>query len=60
MGLIHAVASLRFRRFRPELGASLVEYAFLIALIAIVCILAIQFLGARTSTSLSHSTSAIG
>jgi pilus assembly protein Flp/PilA len=30
---------------KSELGASLVEYALLVALIAVVCILAITFLG---------------
>ena len=32
-----------------EKGASLVEYALLIVLIAIVCIVALQFLGDRAS-----------
>jgi Flp pilus assembly pilin Flp len=32
-------------------GASLVEYALLVALIAIVCIVAVQFLGNETSSS---------
>jgi pilus assembly protein Flp/PilA len=40
-------------------GASLVEYALLLALIAMVCIVAVQFLGNSTSSSLSHSTSAM-
>jgi Flp pilus assembly pilin Flp len=42
----------RFRR--GDDGASLVEYAFLLALIAIVCILAISFLGSQTSTRYSN------
>ena len=49
-----------FRRLRnEERGASLVEYALLLALIAMVCIVAVQFLGNSTSSSLSHSTSAM-
>jgi len=35
-------------------GASLIEYALLLALIAVVCIAAISFLGSNTSTSYSN------
>jgi Flp pilus assembly pilin Flp len=42
-----------------EDGASLVEYALLVALIAVVCILAIQFLGTAASTNFSRSGSTI-
>ncbi|MBW3557430.1 MAG: Flp family type IVb pilin [Actinobacteria bacterium] len=38
---------------RDDAGASLVEYALLVALIAVVCILAITFLGNQTSNKLS-------
>jgi len=38
---------------RSERGASLVEYALLVALIAVVCIVAIQFLGHSASTTFS-------
>jgi len=41
-------------RFGAEDGASLVEYAFLVALIAIVCIAAISFLGTNTSGKYSN------
>ena len=41
-------------------GASLVEYALLVALIAVVCILAITFLGRNTSNKLSNLGSAVG
>jgi pilus assembly protein Flp/PilA len=42
-------------RFSPgERGASLVEYAFLVGLIAIVCIVAIAFLGTTTSSKYSN------
>jgi pilus assembly protein Flp/PilA len=36
-----------------ERGASLVEYALLLALIAIVCFAALQFLGGQTNTMYS-------
>ena len=44
---------------RDDRGASLVEYALLVALIAVVCILAITFLGRETSNKLSNLGSAI-
>lgn len=50
-------------RMRAEGGASLVEYAFLAALIAMVCIVAVVFLGEQTSvrySSVSGSISAAG
>ena len=43
-----------------ETGASLVEYALLVALIAVVCILAVSFLGGRASNQLSEVGSAVG
>jgi len=49
-------AVLRARFGRDDGGASLVEYAFLVGLIAIVCILAIAFFG----TSVSHKYSITG
>ncbi len=36
-------------RCNTERGASLVEYALLVALIAVVCIVAISFLGSEAS-----------
>jgi Flp pilus assembly pilin Flp len=42
-----------------ERGASLVEYALLIALIAIVCFSAITFFGGSNKTSLDRSFSCI-
>ena len=44
---------IRARFGRDERGASLVEYALLVALIAIVCIVAIQFLGRSASNKFS-------
>ena len=45
---------------RDERGASLVEYALLVALIAVVCIVAIQFLGSSASSKLSKVGSSVG
>ncbi len=42
-----------------EVGASLVEYALLVALIAVVCIVAISFLGNSAQSKLSQVGSAI-
>jgi pilus assembly protein Flp/PilA len=42
-----------------ERGASLVEYALLVALIAVVCIVAIQFLGSSASSQFSKVGSAV-
>jgi pilus assembly protein Flp/PilA len=44
---------------RLERGASLVEYALLLALIALVCVSALQFVGGSTATSLDESGSSI-
>lgn len=38
---------------RSERGASLVEYALLLALIAVVCIVALQFLGNKAKDNFS-------
>ena len=50
---------LRARLARSERGASLVEYALLVALIAVVCIVAVSALGKNASTTLSSAGSAI-
>lgn len=42
-----------------ERGASLVEYALLVALIAVVCIAGITAFGSATSTSFSNSGNSI-
>ena len=46
---------LRARFSDSERGASLVEYALLVALIAVVCIVAIRILGKKASTSFSST-----
>ena len=54
---------MQFRISAPcsdDRGASLVEYALLIALIAVVCVLAITFLGEDVGSSLSEAGSGLG
>jgi pilus assembly protein Flp/PilA len=46
-------------RCKTERGASLVEYALLVALIAVVCILAVTFLGRAASSKFSSVGSAV-
>ncbi len=45
---------------RDELGASLVEYALLLALIAVVALVALHFLGGSVSNTLNNVGSSIG
>jgi pilus assembly protein Flp/PilA len=45
---------------REDRGASLVEYALLVALIAIVCIAAITMLGSNSSEKFDTVASSIG
>jgi pilus assembly protein Flp/PilA len=47
-------------RIDDERGASLVEYALLVALIAVVCVAAVTALGSTTSQKFSEIDSAIG
>jgi pilus assembly protein Flp/PilA len=49
----------RARFGRSERGASLVEYALLVALIAVVCLVAIAFLGRSASTRFSNVGSSV-
>ena len=44
----------RARLARTERGASLVEYALLVALIAVVCIVAISFVGGQANEKFSE------
>lgn len=46
-------------RIKSDRGASLVEYALLVALIAVVCIVAITFLGSSASDKFSETGSQI-
>lgn len=47
-------------RVEIERGASLVEYALLIALIALVALVSLRFFGTSRDNSLSRSASSIG
>lgn len=47
-------------RFDDEEGASLVEYALLVALIAVVCIAAVTLLGDNASSKFDTIASSIG
>lgn len=47
------------RRVSDERGASLVEYALLLALIAMVCLGAVTLLGAQTGDSVSKSADSV-
>ena len=47
-------------KVEDDRGASRVEYALLLALLAVVCIAAITALGSTTSTSFSEATSMLG
>lgn len=47
-------------RTDDERGASLVEYALMLALIAMVCIAAVTALGETTSASFSEAVSELG
>jgi Flp pilus assembly pilin Flp len=44
---------------RNELGASLVEYALLLVLIAMVCLAAVQFFGSSVGRNFSQTGSSI-
>jgi len=55
----HCAPYIKARFGRDERGASLVEYALLVALIAVVCIAAITFLGHIASQRFSNVGSAV-
>jgi len=44
---------------RTETGASILEYAMLVALIAVVCIVGVSLLGGNTSAAVSSAGSLI-
>lgn len=50
---------MRARFAASDRGASLVEYALLVALIAVVCIIAITALGKNASTAFSSTASSV-
>jgi len=47
-------------QIKSERGASLVEYALLVALISVVCIAAVTTLGSNAASKFSNTASAIG
>jgi pilus assembly protein Flp/PilA len=49
----------RTERFQEEEGATAVEYALMVALIAVVILLAVTFLGTSASTKFSEVGSAV-
>jgi pilus assembly protein Flp/PilA len=55
----HIAPYFRARFGRSERGASLVEYALLVALIAVVCIVAIGFLGQSAKSKFNEVGSSI-
>lgn len=57
--LILDITTMVTARTREDRGASLVEYILLTALIAIVCLVAIQFLGTSGSESLDSSANSV-
>ena len=56
----YCVTQIRGRLGADERGASLVEYALLVALIAVICIVAIAFVGQGASSKFSSVGSAVG
>lgn len=59
LSLWRAVQWTETLRKRSELGASLVEYALLMALIAIVCVAAVSSLGESLPGELDSATSGL-
>ena len=49
----------RNRRSARDRGASLIEYALLLALIAVACFAAVAYLGNQTNGSVNHSKECI-
>ena len=59
MFVMRIVDPIRARLNREEIGASLVEYALLLALIAVVALGALHFLGGSVSNTLNSVGSSI-
>jgi Flp pilus assembly pilin Flp len=57
--MIEAVRYIRVRFEPDERGASLVEYALLVALIAIVCLVAVTYFGSTAAHRMSANASSI-
>lgn len=56
---INSETTVSSKQPESERGASLVEYALLIALIAVVCVAAVTFFGSETGRSFSDTASSI-
>lgn len=50
----------RFEELRSEEGQALVEYGLILALVAVVCIVALQLLGTNVAAQLTAIATAIG
>ena len=48
------------RAFGDEEGATMVEYALMLALIAVVCIAAVQLIGTNANAKFNTSAAAMG
>jgi pilus assembly protein Flp/PilA len=57
--MVQVAQYIRARVETGERGASLVEYALLVALIAMVCLVAVAYFGSATGNRLSSSGSSI-
>jgi Flp pilus assembly pilin Flp len=55
----HCSPGQRRPRWKGDDGASLIEYALLVALIAFICVSALVYFQQATSTSLSKSSSSL-
>ncbi len=47
------------KRFQGDDGATMVEYALMVGLIAMVCFLAVQFLGTSTNSGYTRFNSSL-
>ncbi len=56
---LHIAVLTLSRRQREDRGASLVEYAMLVAFIALACLSAVGYFGAETGGSLDDSSTSI-
>jgi len=59
MTSFHCLTAFLASRCKTDRGASLVEYALLVALIAVVCIAAVTLLGRNASSKFSSVASAV-
>jgi len=58
--MIANIKSVASRFVREEEGATLVEYILLVALIAVICIVAMKFLGNTASNKFTNVATAVG